>query len=98
MKEALKSGVDIIKLFPSSSFTPNIIKAIKTPLPQVNIMPTGGITLENVTDWLDKGAIAVGVGGSLLKGAETGDFDMITATTKEYIKRVFAKREVNAHG
>ena len=49
MKTALKSGVDIVKLFPGSAFGPSIVKAVKGPMPQLNIMPTGGVSLDNMT-------------------------------------------------
>ncbi|MDU6524673.1 MAG: bifunctional 2-keto-4-hydroxyglutarate aldolase/2-keto-3-deoxy-6-phosphogluconate aldolase [Enterococcus sp.] len=75
MKEALKAGVDIVKLFPGSAFGPAIISAFKAPLPQLNIMPTGGVNSENLTEWFNAGAVAVGVGGNLLAPAENNDFE-----------------------
>lgn len=84
MKEALLSGVDIVKLFPGSVYGPEIIQAFKAPLPQLNIMPTGGVNLANMQDWFAKGALAVGVGGSLLAPAATGDFDQITQLARQY--------------
>src|SRR5690625_2980290 len=60
MKEALKAGVDIIKLFPGNTFGPEWIKSVKAPLPQVNIMPTGGVDLDNVDQWIKNGCVAVG--------------------------------------
>ena len=59
MKEALKAGSDIVKLFPGSAFGPKIVGAFKAPLPQLNIMPTGGVSLENMADWFKAGVIAV---------------------------------------
>jgi 2-dehydro-3-deoxyphosphogluconate aldolase/(4S)-4-hydroxy-2-oxoglutarate aldolase len=59
---ALKFGVDIIKLFPGSSFSPSYVKNIKAPLPRVNIMPTGGVNLDNIAEWFANGVVAVGVG------------------------------------
>lgn len=82
---ALKAGVDIIKLFPGSAYGPSIISAIKTPLPQVNIMPTGGVSLEDMHKWFNAGAITVGVGGNLLKLAETGDYEGVTIAAKKYM-------------
>jgi len=69
MVTALESGVDIIKLFPGSNFGPDFIKAVKGPLPHVSIMPTGGVDLENVTEWVKAGVVAVGIGGGLTKGS-----------------------------
>ncbi|WP_090405055.1 bifunctional 2-keto-4-hydroxyglutarate aldolase/2-keto-3-deoxy-6-phosphogluconate aldolase [Enterococcus malodoratus] len=86
MQQAMKSGADIVKLFPANNFTPQMIKAAKAPLPQVNIMPTGGINLDNLTEWKQAGAIAAGVGGNLFKGVANEDFDLVTQTAREYIK------------
>ncbi len=88
MQTALKSGVDIIKLFPGSAYGSDIIKAIKAPLPQANIMPTGGVSLENMAEWFNAGVVAVGVGGNLLKPAEVGDFDAVTKMAKQYIDKL----------
>ena len=82
MKEALKSGADIIKLFPGSVYGPSVISAFKAPLPQLNIMPTGGVSLENMAEWFDAGVTAVGVGGNLLAPAATGDFEKFVRLPK----------------
>lgn len=84
MKTALKSGADIIKLFPGSAYDPSIISAFKAPLPQLNIMPTGGVSLENMADWFNAGVVAVGVGGNLLAPAATGDFEKVTEVARQY--------------
>ncbi|MDR7077108.1 2-dehydro-3-deoxyphosphogluconate aldolase/(4S)-4-hydroxy-2-oxoglutarate aldolase [Neobacillus niacini] len=87
IKTALRSGVDIIKLFPASTYEPSFVDAVKGPLPQVNIMPTGGINLHNMEQWLSKGCVAVGVGGNLLAPAKTGDYDQITKLAKQYMDK-----------
>ena len=92
IKTALESGVDIVKLFPGNAFGPGFIKAVKAPLPQVNIMPTGGVDLENIEEWISNGCIAVGVGGNLVAPAKTGDFDKITEYASQYIEKVKAAR------
>ncbi|PAD20067.1 bifunctional 4-hydroxy-2-oxoglutarate aldolase/2-dehydro-3-deoxy-phosphogluconate aldolase [Terribacillus saccharophilus] len=88
IKRAMEAGADIVKLFPGSVFGPSFIKAVKAPLPQANIMPTGGVDLENVGDWLKNGAVAVGVGGNLVAPASTGDYDKITSIAQQYIQKV----------
>ncbi|WP_175073929.1 bifunctional 4-hydroxy-2-oxoglutarate aldolase/2-dehydro-3-deoxy-phosphogluconate aldolase [Terribacillus sp. AE2B 122] len=88
IKQAMEAGADIIKLFPGSAFGPSYIKVVKAPLPQANIMPTGGVDLENVGDWLKNGAVAVGVGGNLVAPASTGDYDKITSIAQQYIQKV----------
>jgi 2-dehydro-3-deoxyphosphogluconate aldolase / (4S)-4-hydroxy-2-oxoglutarate aldolase len=92
MKRALEAGVDIVKLFPGSAFGPDFVKAVKAPLPQINIMPTGGVDLGNVDRWIRNGCVAVGVGGNLVAPAKTGDFDKITEYAKQYIEKVQAAR------
>jgi 2-dehydro-3-deoxyphosphogluconate aldolase/(4S)-4-hydroxy-2-oxoglutarate aldolase len=87
MKMALKAGVDIVKLFPGSAFGPSILSNYKAPMPQLNIMPTGGVSLDNMNEWLDAGAVAVGVGGNLFVGAATGDYNRVTETAKAYMQR-----------
>jgi 2-dehydro-3-deoxyphosphogluconate aldolase/(4S)-4-hydroxy-2-oxoglutarate aldolase len=87
MKTALTYGADIIKLFPGSLSGPNAIKAFHGPLPTVDIMPTGGVNLENLHEWVAAGSIAVGVGGNLLAPAKDGNFDKMTALAKQYQKR-----------
>lgn len=88
MKTALKSGADIIKLFPGSITGPSAVKAFKAPLPQANIMPTGGVSLDNMEEWFKAGVIAVGVGGSLLAPLSDGDFDEITNIAKRYVDKL----------
>jgi 2-dehydro-3-deoxyphosphogluconate aldolase / (4S)-4-hydroxy-2-oxoglutarate aldolase len=93
MKTALESGVDIIKLFPGSTYGPDFIKAVKAPLPQVNLMPTGGVDLNNVDQWIKNGCVAVGVGGNLIAPAKTGNYEQITLYAREYVKKVKEARE-----
>ncbi|MGL6114169.1 bifunctional 2-keto-4-hydroxyglutarate aldolase/2-keto-3-deoxy-6-phosphogluconate aldolase [Cetobacterium sp. SF1] len=89
MTRAMELGCDIIKLFPGSAFGPDFIKAVKAPLPQANIMPTGGVSLENVDKWFKNGVVAVGVGGKLA----TGPSDEITATAKAFVAKIAEVRE-----
>ncbi|MBQ4110928.1 MAG: bifunctional 2-keto-4-hydroxyglutarate aldolase/2-keto-3-deoxy-6-phosphogluconate aldolase [Clostridia bacterium] len=86
--EAMESGADIVKVFPGELFGPKIIKSIKGPLPHAKIMPTGGVDVDNVGEWIKAGAVAVGCGGALTAGAKTGDFGKITETGKLLVARV----------
>lgn len=90
--EAMESGADIIKVFPGEAFGPSFVKAVKGPLPQTPIMPTGGVGLENVADWIKAGCVAVGVGGKLTGGAKTGDYESITKIAKEFIEKIRVAR------
>ncbi|MDD3705108.1 MAG: bifunctional 4-hydroxy-2-oxoglutarate aldolase/2-dehydro-3-deoxy-phosphogluconate aldolase [Clostridiaceae bacterium] len=90
--EALELGAEIIKVFPGSAFGPDIIKAFKGPVPQGNFMPTGGVSLSNVKDWIKAGAVAVGTGGDLTKGAKTGDYALVTKTAAAFVEAVQSAR------
>jgi 2-dehydro-3-deoxyphosphogluconate aldolase/(4S)-4-hydroxy-2-oxoglutarate aldolase len=90
--KAMKYGADIVKIFPATLFGPKIIKAIKGPLPHAPLMPTGGVSLDNVKDWIKAGSLAVGVGSSLSKGAKTGDYEKVTETAKEFIRLIAEAR------
>lgn len=91
--EALELGVEILKVFPGNAFGPSIIKAFKGPIPQGNYMPTGGVDIDNIEDWIKNGAIAVGTGSSLTKGAKTGDYELVTETAKKFVETVKAAKE-----
>lgn len=91
--KAMEAGVDIIKLFPGSAYGPGIVKDIKAPLPQAPIMPTGGVSLDNVDKWIKNGCVAVGVGGSLIEGAKTGDYESITEKAKAFVAKVLEARK-----
>jgi 2-dehydro-3-deoxyphosphogluconate aldolase/(4S)-4-hydroxy-2-oxoglutarate aldolase len=92
MIRAIEAGCDVIKLFPGSAFGPAYVKAIRGPLPQIKIMPTGGVSLENVGDWIRAGVVAVGVGGELTAPAKQGDFEKITALAKAFVDAVAQAR------
>ena len=84
MVRAMEAGTDVIKVFPGSAFGPSFISAIKGPLPQAVLMPTGGINLDNVDQWIKNGCIAVGVGGNLTKGSS----EDMTRAAKEFVAKV----------
>ncbi|MDF2672733.1 MAG: eda, partial [Clostridiales bacterium] len=83
MVRAMEAGTDVIKVFPGSAFGPSFITAVKGPLPQAVLMPTGGVDLSNVDQWIKNGCIAVGVGGNLTKGSN----EDITKAAKEFVKK-----------
>lgn len=91
--ECMEAGADIVKLFPGNLGGPAMIKNIKGPLPQVRIMPTGGVNAANAADWIKAGAVAVGAGGDLTAGAKTGDYESITRIAKEMVGAVKAARK-----
>ena len=86
--ECLEAGADIIKVFPGEVLGPEFIKAVRGPIPYASLMPTGGVDLENVSQWIEAGAVALGGGGSLTNGAKSGDFRSITENAKEFINKI----------
>jgi len=88
MVEALESGCDVLKLFPANGFEPSFIKSVNGPLPQVKIMPTGGINLDNINDWLAAGAVAVGIGSDLNKAYKTGGYEAVMELSQQYINKI----------
>ena len=87
-------GADIVKVFPATSVGPSYLKDIRGPLPQVKLMPTGGVSIDNVGDWLKAGAVAVGVGSALLdmKAIAAKQFDVIEANARRMVSNVNAAR------
>jgi 2-dehydro-3-deoxyphosphogluconate aldolase/(4S)-4-hydroxy-2-oxoglutarate aldolase len=86
--EAMECGAEIVKVFPGETLGPAFVKAVKGPLPQASLMPTGGVSLENVSDWIKAGSVAVGVGGNLTAGAKTGDFASITQIARQFVAEI----------
>ncbi|MDQ0902457.1 MULTISPECIES: bifunctional 2-keto-4-hydroxyglutarate aldolase/2-keto-3-deoxy-6-phosphogluconate aldolase [unclassified Paenibacillus] len=87
IQTALELGVDIVKLFPGNLYSPAMIKAIKGPLPQANIMPTGGVSLSNLGEWIQAGAVAVGIGSDLTSEAvKTGNYSLVAKKAAQYIE------------
>ena len=87
---AWEAGAEIIKLFPADVGGPSHIKAIKGPFPQVRILPTGGVTLDTMHDFLKAGACAVGLGSALVeaKAIETGNFTRIRDLAGQYVAKL----------
>jgi 2-dehydro-3-deoxyphosphogluconate aldolase/(4S)-4-hydroxy-2-oxoglutarate aldolase len=90
--EAMEAGADIIKVFPGELASPAFLKAVRGPLPQACLMPTGGVSVDNVAEWIRAGAVAVGAGSSLTAGARTGDYAQVTATARQFVAAVKAAR------
>ena len=92
--DAWDAGADIVKVFPATTLGPSYLKDVRAPLPQVKLMPTGGVTVENAGDWIRAGAVAVGVGTSLLdaKAIEDGHFHVLKTNAERMIANVRAAR------
>jgi 2-dehydro-3-deoxyphosphogluconate aldolase/(4S)-4-hydroxy-2-oxoglutarate aldolase len=91
---AHQCGADVVKVFPATALGPQFIKDVRAPLPQIKLMPTGGVTLDNAGDWIRAGAVAVGLGSALLdaKAIDEGRFDVITANAQRVVASVAAAR------
>lgn len=84
---SLELGVDVVKLFPGNLYSPSVIPSLRGPLPQANIMPTGGVSLDNLAEWIQAGAFAVGIGSDLTKEAvKTGDYNLISEKAAAYVR------------
>ena len=92
---AWKGGADVVKIFPGDIGGPGYLKTIKGPLPQVELMPTGGVDFDTAAAFIKAGAIAVGVGGTLVGKAlmAAKDYAQITANARRFSKIVREARE-----
>jgi 2-dehydro-3-deoxyphosphogluconate aldolase/(4S)-4-hydroxy-2-oxoglutarate aldolase len=92
--EAWEAGADAVKIFPASVGGPSYLKAIKGPLPQVKLVPTGGVSLDTIADFIRAGAEMVAAGGKLAPAREiaAGDFADITERARKFVEAVRAAR------
>jgi 2-dehydro-3-deoxyphosphogluconate aldolase/(4S)-4-hydroxy-2-oxoglutarate aldolase len=95
---AWQSGADIVKIFPSDFVGPQYLKALHRPLPQIRLMPTGGVNLQTAADFLRAGACALGIGGELVdpKALATGDMARIESLARQYVEIVKKTRSGTA--
>jgi len=86
---AMELGADVVKLFPGEVLGPEFIKAVLGPIPYAKIMPTGGVSIDNLDKWFKAGAFAVGMGSGITKpfGVE-GDYDAVKRVAKEVIEKI----------
>jgi 2-dehydro-3-deoxyphosphogluconate aldolase/(4S)-4-hydroxy-2-oxoglutarate aldolase len=91
---AWEAGADVVKVFPATALGPSYFKDIRGPLPQLKLMPTGGVSLDNAGDWIRAGAVAIGVGTALVdaKMVAAGDFAAITERAGRFVEAVRAAR------
>ena len=87
---AWEAGADIVKVFPADILGPAFFRALRGPLPQVKLMPTGGVDLTTAAEYLKAGAMCLGVGGQLVdpKAVAARDFVRITGLAKQYVEIV----------
>lgn len=92
---AHEAGADFIKIFPADTLGPGYIRAIRAPLPQLQIIPTGGVDLHTVGDFIRAGCVAIAAGSSLVSKEilQTTDWPRLTATARAFVEAVKAARE-----
>lgn len=71
---------------------PGFIKDVKGPIPHVELMPSGGVSIDNVEKWVNNGAFAVGMGSALTKGVTNGDYSSVEKTAREFMDKVASVR------
>jgi 2-dehydro-3-deoxyphosphogluconate aldolase/(4S)-4-hydroxy-2-oxoglutarate aldolase len=91
---AWNAGADIVKVFPATALGPAYFRDLRGPLPQLKLMPTGGVTLENAGDWIAAGAAAIGAGTALVdrKAVNAGDYAAIADLARQFVDAVRAAR------
>ena len=96
---AWEAGADIVKVFPAEVLGPAFFKAVRGPLPQVRLMPTGGVDLTTAAEFLKAGACCLGVGSQLVepKAVAAGHFDRIRDLARQYVQVVAKTRESLNH-
>lgn len=91
--DTLSAGADIVKLFPTEISGPGYLKTVRAPLAQAPILPAGSATPENVSEWIDAGAAAIGIGSYITKAAQTsGDYSAVTAAASTMLEAIAAAR------
>ncbi len=88
--EAWEAGADFVNVFPATALGPAYFRELRGPLPHLPILPTGGVTLDNVADWISAGAVAVGVGAALLdtQAIAGGHYGVLTARASAFLAAV----------
>jgi 2-dehydro-3-deoxyphosphogluconate aldolase/(4S)-4-hydroxy-2-oxoglutarate aldolase len=96
--DAWEAGADIVKVFPATALGPGYFSDLRGPLPQVRLMPTGGVTRDNAGEWIRAGAVAIGVGTALVdkKAVAEGRFDVITSNARHFVAAVQQARSLGA--
>jgi 2-dehydro-3-deoxyphosphogluconate aldolase/(4S)-4-hydroxy-2-oxoglutarate aldolase len=92
--EAWDRGADAIKVFPATALGPTYLRDLHGPLPEIKLIPTGGVSIENARDWIRAGAMAVGVGSALLdpRALAAGDFEQISRNARRIATEVRSAR------
>lgn len=88
VSHALEAGCEVVKLFPGGLLGPGFIKDLHGPIPWVEAMPSGGVSLDNMDKWIANGAWSVGVGSALTNGMAEGGMERVEANAKEFADKL----------
>ncbi|GFZ27435.1 bifunctional 2-keto-4-hydroxyglutarate aldolase/2-keto-3-deoxy-6-phosphogluconate aldolase [Lactobacillus corticis] len=95
VQDALTFGSDLIKIFPSSLVGSKYISEIHGPFPYVNVMPSGGITLDNIEEWFKNGAFVIGVGGNLVSPGKEEKYELVKKNAQCFSESVYKIKNTN---
>lgn len=92
--EAYEAGADLVKLFPAATVGPGHLRALRGPLSHVDVMPTGGVDVDNAADFIEAGALCVGAGSALVDddAVAAGEFDVLTENAAAFSAAVAEAR------
>lgn len=92
---AWKMGADIVKVFPANVLGPRYLSDLKNPMPELRLLPTGGVTIENVGEWIEAGADAVAIGTALLdkKAIQEENYNLLEEKAKKLVNNIIEARE-----
>lgn len=82
---AMDAGCEIIKVFPGGQLGPSFIKNVHGPIPEVNLMPSGGVSIDNIKEWKNCGAVAVGVGSALSRKVDEKGYESVSEISRKFI-------------
>lgn len=84
---AMETGVEVVKVFPGGILGPSFVKNVHGPIPHVEMMPSGGVSLDNMHEWVENGAWAVGIGSALTKGLDEKGYESVTETAEKFVAK-----------
>lgn len=87
VNKAIEQGCDVVKLFPGGVLGAGFIKDITGPIPHANIMPSGGVSIDNMDKWLENGAYAIGIGSALTKRVKTDGYESVKEEAEKFVRR-----------
>lgn len=85
---AMNAGSEIVKVFPGGILGSGFIKDVHGPIPEAQLMPSGGVSLDNIAEWKANGAVAVGVGSALSRDVEEKGYDSVADNAREFVAQL----------